>query len=336
MLLSISKMKITFKNVGQGDSIILEWSEHEKLHYGIIDCNTTKNGTNPVLEFFKSNSTKEVFFIILSHPHFDHFSGFPDLLSYFRDKNIKIRYFFHTSRNVPEYLKAACKSGEASTKLGKLFNLLRKLYNEELIQFLNSIEYSPFNDLELNSNWSLKVLSPSLTENDSFVRNALPLYQEEDSNNNPNANYLCTVLKLFNKETKEFILFTSDAEAKTFKRLKSNETDWKNEGEQIILGQIPHHGSYRNHYSNFWKNLPLSRSRTDLAVSVGENGYNHPSQKVIDFFHRSGVKINATNLVGCLNPNKISEEGVRNEIALDSFSSPLNYSPQGKDLVFTF
>ena len=82
---------VNFKNVGQGDSIIIEWDDK----IGIIDCNIYKD-SNPVLEYISQKDIEEIEFIILSHFHFDHFSGFPKLFDYCRDNKIKIKYFFHT------------------------------------------------------------------------------------------------------------------------------------------------------------------------------------------------------------------------------------------------
>lgn len=67
-------MRITFKDVGQGDSIILEWDKDGKKKIGIIDCNKYF-GANPVLSYIKNpeNKVEEIEFLILSHPHHDHF-----------------------------------------------------------------------------------------------------------------------------------------------------------------------------------------------------------------------------------------------------------------------
>ncbi len=75
-------VEIVFKNVGQGDSIILEWesSEEGTKKIAIIDCNLNKN-ENPVLQHLIELNLHEIEFVILSHPHEDHFSGFHELLS---------------------------------------------------------------------------------------------------------------------------------------------------------------------------------------------------------------------------------------------------------------
>ena len=89
-------MKITFKNVGQGDSIILEWNGAEGRHIGIVDCHRYE-GTNPVVQHLIDNELESIKFLILSHPHYDHYSGLLELLDFCEQQNIVIERFAHTS-----------------------------------------------------------------------------------------------------------------------------------------------------------------------------------------------------------------------------------------------
>lgn len=96
-------MKITFKNVGQGDSIILEWDGGLHGEIGIIDCKKTPTG-NPIIEHLERIKPERIAFVLLSHPHFDHFSGMADLLTYCNTEGIKIQHFMHTMNLDPRYL----------------------------------------------------------------------------------------------------------------------------------------------------------------------------------------------------------------------------------------
>ena len=54
-------IKLTFKNVDQGDSILLEW-QHDGLNkIAIIDCNEAFR-TNPVLDHVVKNNYKKLEF----------------------------------------------------------------------------------------------------------------------------------------------------------------------------------------------------------------------------------------------------------------------------------
>lgn len=86
-------MEITFLNVGHGDSIGLKWNDSGTEKIGIVDCKKNNNSV-PTIEYLKSKENLQfIDFIVLTHPHIDHYSGFPELLSYIKNSNIKIKNF---------------------------------------------------------------------------------------------------------------------------------------------------------------------------------------------------------------------------------------------------
>ncbi|MCY7362979.1 MAG: hypothetical protein LH629_13085, partial [Ignavibacteria bacterium] len=60
---------VLFKNVGQGDSILVEWLNGSQKHFGIIDCNLYES-RNPLLEELANRNIEFIDFIILSHLHY--------------------------------------------------------------------------------------------------------------------------------------------------------------------------------------------------------------------------------------------------------------------------
>ncbi|HEV8506975.1 MAG TPA: hypothetical protein VGQ53_16305 [Chitinophagaceae bacterium] len=89
-------MKITFKDVGQGDSILLEWVDVAGVRkVGIIDCKL-KGKANPVIRHIDQNKYEQIEFIILSHPHEDHYSGLLQLLEYVERTGKRISRMCHT------------------------------------------------------------------------------------------------------------------------------------------------------------------------------------------------------------------------------------------------
>jgi beta-lactamase superfamily II metal-dependent hydrolase len=88
-------MKVTFKNVGQGDSVIIEWEENQTNKIILIDCNKI-NGTNPVLNYLKKTKITSIHCLVLSHPHIDHFRGMLELLIYCEQEDVLIERFAHT------------------------------------------------------------------------------------------------------------------------------------------------------------------------------------------------------------------------------------------------
>lgn len=326
-------VKITFKNVGQGDSIILEWNEGVISKYAIVDCNIYQEA-NPVLQHIIDYEIKEIEFIILSHPHKDHFSGFYNLLLYCRDNDIKIKRFLHTAEITPSYLKTATRSIVAAEELFKLFELLKEMRNNEEI-LINTIEDNPDLIIPLSSNYNMEVLAPSSIEKDKYIRGENFPFDEENGESNPNANWLSTVLKISND--KGCVLLTSDVESTTLTRIGK-----KNNGrlgkDKVLMAQIPHHGSKRNLNKSFWQ----MRSRgevTPAIISVGENCYNHPSVEVITFFDRlTNYRIFSTNMVGALSKEKEKTKEIiqiLNLFSIDKSATTTEDSLNG-DKEFTF
>ena len=88
-------LNITFYNVGQGDAILIDWQYQDSRKVGIIDCNKFK-GSNKIVEFLNKNSVHSIEFIVLSHFHYDHFSGMSEIFNYCSENKIKINYFIST------------------------------------------------------------------------------------------------------------------------------------------------------------------------------------------------------------------------------------------------
>jgi len=321
-------IKVTFKNVGQGDSIILEWEQNGESKIGIVDCNLL-NSENPVLTHISNIGPKEIEFIILSHPHKDHFSGFRELLQYCREKNICIKKFFHTAQTTPDYLKSASRSVVADNELFELFVLLKnmKLKNEIKVYAIND---NPLLQLNLGNEFVMEILAPSSIETDKFIRGVNFPFDEEESTSNPNANWLSTVLKISNN--KRTILLTSDVESSVLNRLAKEESARLGESS-LILVQAPHHGSKHNLSKAFWKTRKRDNI-TPLVVSVGKNGHGHPSPELINFFNdQESYEIVRTDIV--IDDFEKTIEEKESSAILDSHSTLYKPTRLGGDKVFT-
>jgi beta-lactamase superfamily II metal-dependent hydrolase len=315
-------LKITFKNVGQGDSIILEWKEENQTKIGIIDCNLY-NDSNPVLNHIIQQKYQVIEFLVLSHPHSDHFSGFLDLINYCKNNQINIGKFYHTCNQVPDFLKTACRSNTSSTELAILFRTIisdtkRNIYDLQVINSFSQIIY-------LGSQWQMQCLSPSSKEELAFIDNRQNYYDEENDDNHPKINILSTVFKISQIGQSNYILLTADAPKNVLKRLGIKEKS-SFEGE-LLLGQSPHHGAKSNHYNSFWKNRDHQKGAFAI-FSVGNNGYGHPDRDTVNFFADEDFALAYTNPIGRL--WEIHLQNIRDD--LDVFSSTV--TDNGTDCIF--
>lgn len=305
---------ITFKNVGQGDSIIIEWFKEGKRKLGIVDCNIHCN-KNPVLDYIISEDIQEVEFLILSHPHSDHFSGFYQLLSYCRKNHISLNRFLYTAQSSIDYLKAATRGTDEGNKLFRLFSLLNEMVKANQIS-LHFVDDNPDLKIPLGDEFMMEILAPSSREINNYI-NGVNYPFNEETTGNPNANWLSTVCKIYNDSIN--ILLTSDVESGVLSRI--GKTNGGRLGkDKICLAQIPHHGSKGNLNRTFWqkcRRLPV----TPLMISVGKNSYKHPSMDVLNFFKgQPNYEIYRTDLLQSLNA---SEKAECLSDLLDVFSSEL-------------
>lgn len=279
-------MNVTFKDVGQGDSILIEFEKDSKLKIGIIDCNV-KGRHNPIVDYLRSLKDFSIEFIILSHPHTDHFSGFLDLLELVRERKIDVKYFLHTCISRREYLRQSLNSIGDKKKLERIFNLAHQLNISGIIEnygFVNDLT----SEIELVSGIKMKILAPNDGEYTKY--NSRAFKNDFTGINNPDANLLSTVVKLFSGS--EYAIFTSDATREVFWRLNRkmiNELSKK----KLLFGQIPHHGSVGSFYDTFWR-LINERKPSTAVISVGENSYDHPSEKVVSDLKMFGYEIRST------------------------------------------
>ncbi len=309
-------LKITFKNVGQGDSIVLEWqNDNGENKIGLIDCNLIES-SNPVLDYLKQSNYSEIEFILLSHPHEDHFSGLRQVIDYCENKNMFIKHFWHTSFQSPEFLKAAVKSLTATKELNLLFRKIHELSRRKKVIGNQGYVLDSTKNYQLSADIFLQFLAPSQTELDKYQRNIrVENYEEESVGNSANANWLSTVLKISGGDW--YVLLTSDCERMVLKNLW---IDKKGQftNQKLYLAQSPHHGAFKNHNQKFWQRQNSIENNPFIVFSVGNNQYRHPSEKVISDFDKKKYKIHSTNKIGGF--VGFNEESAKISRLLDVFS----------------
>ena len=303
-------LSITFKNVGHGDTIIIEWqNDSGENEIGIIDCHQQEKKSNAVIEHIRRKGYRKIRFMILSHPHVDHFSGFPSLLEFCKKNHVTIERFWHTSAydaafmgefinkiTPDELIDSFVNRKRDRSELRGLFREIDHLHGGTVLKKAGIVNESSY--LPLNKRLRLEFLAPSgYDELKKYLQKSFQFTPAEEfklkgRENNPAANLLAAVIMI--KTDKWHVLLTSDALKSTIQRLYKSEHDRLD--NRAVAVQVPHHGSKDSHFEEFWNKIP-NREEAAAFVSVGGK-YNLPAKEIIRFFHRNYKEIHSTNFVG--------------------------------------
>lgn len=318
-------MKLTIRDVGQGDSLMLEWKNDKgDRKIGLIDCHNGKNNVDNIYGYILKNDYQSLDFFIMTHPHTDHYSGILALLKKLKSiKGFSIKRFVTSS--------FIGNDGMSVIKNFKLYHKKKTDYPKEPIEFQDLIELFLFlndnckdfnqrknlknsfiknvsnltdtNEHLMESNeYILKFISPTMAEINRFIR-AEQYKLEPEANfefediNNPQSNNLSIVTLLRNiTSDQDIAFFTSDSTRSTLERIFEHEKIDLIKLNKVNLVQVPHHGSKLNHFADLWEGL-INKQSTETFISVGKSAYDHPHPNVIKYWREKVSRIYRTDMV---------------------------------------
>jgi beta-lactamase superfamily II metal-dependent hydrolase len=285
-------LKISFKNVGQGDSIIIEW--HDAINnlqkIGFIDCNKYQQ-QNPSLNYLIRSNYKEIEFVVLSHGHDDHCSGMLEFLNHCEKHKIRIKHFYHSLNQEHLGIYQRFHSMNEQKRLKSLLDKIISLHEDEVIlPHAISPIYEDTREMTLTQSIKLWFLSP-VHKNYTKLTTEYHRYINKETSSKPDMNGVSTIIKISTDNW--YVLLTSDTTIdnliKADKKLNDSEC-------VLILCQAPHHGSIKNHLESFWKNR-IKIAKCPVVFSVGDSPHKLPNVKVVNSFADNEYDIFSTNNV---------------------------------------
>lgn len=312
-------MKIKVNYVGEGDCIIITWENEQKLA-GIIDCNSN-DVVNSAVDVIESKGIERLRFVILSHPHYDHYSGLPEVLSHCIQESIPIDFFGHPVRLGKKYIKSVVGTKKKKGKLFRLFSLVQEGSDRGIINKRGYIQDTHKN-IEISKDVHISFLSPSMEEMEDYLKRVVD--GDKIGLENEYANRLSVVSAIVTDSW--YALLTSDAKEFVFDRLGTGPLSKVN--KNLILGQVPHHGSPKNYSPEFWKRIKNTGQPHHAFISVGPNNHGHPSEDVIDHLRKQNYSVHSTWL------SESSERASKVRRLLSSSSTKVGGSSNGRDLTF--
>lgn len=278
-------IKIRFLNVGQGDSLILEWENEGAMLYGIIDAHIY-DGVSPTLKYIESKSIENIEFIILSHLHFDHFSAIADLFEYFIANNIKVNYFCHTiAPLVGDIYDKIYTTQALAASIVRFFETYEKFdkHIKSLIHISSSSKSIPLDD-----NTTLEFYAP-----DARIYEKMSIQLSRKRNIQPTThadiNKLSCIIALENKTNA--VILSADSVKMSFRMIRNLIN------KRVELIQIPHHGSRYNIDEKFWSNLQKIKNAPAIISAGDEPKDKIPDKETVEYFDKLGFKVYSTNPV---------------------------------------
>lgn len=306
---------LTFKDVSQGDSIILEWEDEQLTKFGIIDCRKLYS-KNPVLKHLENKrGQKEIEFLFISHCHQDHYSGLNDLISFCEANNIIIKNFISTFHPTQFQYFEIVNSRNENLRLAKLFKRINKILDDEgiIIDAYPALNYSPNFDFK---NYNITCLYPRLKDY-TKLGNDLNSYINKKRKSKPDLNFISTIIKIISEDN--LILLTSDSIKESLDYCERKDEDLKI--RSLSLGQVPHHGSKNNHNLKFWKQRKKFKD-CPAVISSGSGKDNLPDHEVVKDFNAWEYKIFSTNFINGIREFITGDEpSPKNNNTLNLFSS---------------
>ncbi len=241
----MSKLSVTFIDVGWGDSIFIESVTNNSTHYALIDCNDTTYNRSSLIyvkKYLKKmhvdyESQMHLFdFILLSHPHHDHISGVKQMMSTFGTD-----WYLYPKSDLHGAFADTLRYANRSNKVSRH----QSIDNTKVLPKLGDAD--------------LHILWPPHTDG------SYPYDQD-----NPNNNSIVLVLEL---DRVRFVL-TGDCEAQ----------NWHNIDAELLKSKVkmfkfPHHGAENGLFDNSnntpWLDLLGVRTKLTLSLHL-RHGHPHP------------------------------------------------------------
>lgn len=338
---------IDFIHVGDGDAIIV-WAREANVKDVVffIDGGDAGNGQKIVDHFAKYIEPhllpKKTIGFVNSHPHADHINGLLEVIELLNDKirfaiyndpvecitaehreNIKKAYLANEDDDIThlyeefeqiEKLNEFCEKNNverykafagANVLLGGTFEILSP--SEDF--YVNLVQH--FSDIEFLKAVDFK--KPKLAAKYPLPDELVPCKIVDEVNDTSPENLTSTVIQLTDGAGNKYIL-TADAGVDAFDYMEAEGFT----AENVVLVQLPHHGSRRN-ISSEW----ITKFNPNFYVASAAGNEKHPRLALINCIKRNlgDCKVYSTHIDGgalsyCTDSNVFPDRGWINAVPL--------------------
>ena len=135
-------MKVSFIDVGQGDSILVQLPDGQNL---LVDAGTRDTGIK-VIKYLKKAGIKKIDYLVATHPHEDHIGGMAAVIRAFDVGGIYMPKTSHTTKTYIELLETIQSKGLKITAAEAGIKIVETAELSVLVLAPNSAAYEDLNN----------------------------------------------------------------------------------------------------------------------------------------------------------------------------------------------
>lgn len=333
-------LKIHVLNVGQGDSIIIEYivpegeQGPEQRHFGLVDSNCRAGETPKALLKLQQLGVDRLSFVCITHPHADHYRGMRDIFKHFRQRIDQVllfpggEYIRANAKDLAKRYEPFLKSDDVEVKTSAsefvwlLMEFSTNFHQNALLEITgprNDFYPGGFNGVDFSILTPLKYFRGDYLE---AVR-----HPDQHFIETPKENQLSISMQLSFRGHK--ILLGGDATVSTWVK---HEQMTRNSGRQVDCSTIklPHHGSELD-CTDFVLDYLYNQDENRIAL-ISAIGRKHPSASVLASLSSRSVDPYCTNLSSSCGGNvqklhtssTVSQELVKwaNQFSVETHTQP--------------
>ena len=314
---SQDRVRITVFGPGFGESIVIYIPQ---IGWGVIDsCEYRK--VNPALEYLQKNKAQKISFIVLSHPHLDHYKGLDQLIHSYIGRIDRICYYSGDGlKEYRSYLAKKAVLNEPGIKtLGRLLRLFEKAQKKgaRIVRISERTEIIRKRQVD-GHDIEVLALSPSAQSVARYVEllyAAIPKNIGDYTRELQKTNYNLLSTALWCQIGKLRFIFGSDLEIGDEDQMgwKGIVTNIDTPELSIDFVKVPHHGSPNAFYQPVWEKF--SEGGKIISVITPYNRLSEPLpnsdilKKIFDYSSVTAV----TAKIKTTKPERIyNRDAVRN------------------------
>ena len=308
-------LKIAVFGPGYGESTVIFIPQ---LGWGVIDsCVYKEKGKsiNPALEYLKENKVEKISFLVLTHPHRDHFQGINRIVDHFLGRIDRICYY--SGNGLREYRTYLAKKHVLRelglTELANIFSAFKKARDcgAHICKISENTSLTPISE----DNIKIIALSPSEESENKYIEILHKSIPKKDGDTIPSLkdrehNLISVVLYIEINELR--LVFGGDLE-----NGNCNYTGWKGIINSPNFGdlsadfmKVPHHGSPNAFYKPIWDKISKNNRPFSVVTPYNRSTPPLPRTDILENIQNYSSHLAVTSKFRTSKPSKIYDSQV--------------------------